>query len=358
MTVWKTCFFFALLVWVFTLAVVVWHHHGALNGPVQWTNEHLFARASSSERQLHSSRTGAQIFADTVRHRPFLDPLLLGDDNQAAAAAAARPAGSRAVGNLPPVTTTFARGDVAERQPARAGAGGVGAGGVGTDDAKRRSSPFGFEAKAVQRKSSVSRVVARSGCHHILGGCSECLRHFDGRPDFAGEDCVPVVPASIVDNTCEPRRWVTEQNLPEIEDCDTSNPKRDGSSQPHVSAPIVGAGEIANSHVNEQVIHSEKAAQTYLAELTGAPFPLQHDVGVSGRGLSNKARTMCRSTYEHTLKTTTKILADGGTFVFTGDLDDLWLRDSAAQIHPYVSCCPLCEPNEFGMPNCSRLCLV
>ena len=31
------------------------------------------------------------------------------------------------------------------------------------------------------------------------------------------------------------------------------------------------------------------------------------------------------------------MLDDGGTFVFTGDLDDLWIRDSAAQVHPYLN---------------------
>lgn len=44
----------------------------------------------------------------------------------------------------------------------------------------------------------------------------------------------------------------------------------------------------------------------------------------------------CRRCLWHTIETTTELLGDGGTFVFTGDIDDLWLRDSAAQINPYI----------------------
>lgn len=38
----------------------------------------------------------------------------------------------------------------------------------------------------------------------------------------------------------------------------------------------------------------------------------------------------------NTLETTTELLDDGTTFVFTGDIPALWLRDSAAQVRPYV----------------------
>jgi meiotically up-regulated gene 157 (Mug157) protein len=42
---------------------------------------------------------------------------------------------------------------------------------------------------------------------------------------------------------------------------------------------------------------------------------------------------MCSQTLRHTLETTTIVLPQDETFIHTGDLDDLWLRDSAAQIH-------------------------
>lgn len=41
--------------------------------------------------------------------------------------------------------------------------------------------------------------------------------------------------------------------------------------------------------------------------------------------------------YRSTMETTTKILPDGSTFVFTGDIPAMWLRDSSAQVRHYIS---------------------
>jgi uncharacterized protein len=43
-----------------------------------------------------------------------------------------------------------------------------------------------------------------------------------------------------------------------------------------------------------------------------------------------------RQCYPNTLETTTELLDDGTTFVFTGDIPAMWLRDSSAQVRPYV----------------------
>ena len=50
-----------------------------------------------------------------------------------------------------------------------------------------------------------------------------------------------------------------------------------------------------------------------------------------------------RQCYRNTLATTTELLPDGTTFVFTGDIPAMWLRDSSAQVMPYV---PLAATNE------------
>ena len=38
----------------------------------------------------------------------------------------------------------------------------------------------------------------------------------------------------------------------------------------------------------------------------------------------------------NTIETTTERLEDGSTFVFTGDIPALWLRDSSAQVRHYL----------------------
>ncbi len=47
--------------------------------------------------------------------------------------------------------------------------------------------------------------------------------------------------------------------------------------------------------------------------------------------------TMFRQCYPNTLETTTQLLEDGTTFVFMGDIPAMWLRDSSAQVQPYLA---------------------
>ncbi|MEV5322806.1 glycoside hydrolase family 125 protein [Nonomuraea sp. NPDC052634] len=49
-----------------------------------------------------------------------------------------------------------------------------------------------------------------------------------------------------------------------------------------------------------------------------------------------EAAAMFRQCFLNTLETTVKRLPDGTTFVLTGDIPAMWLRDSASQIEPYV----------------------
>jgi meiotically up-regulated gene 157 (Mug157) protein len=69
---------------------------------------------------------------------------------------------------------------------------------------------------------------------------------------------------------------------------------------------------------------------TTLALLLNTNFPKQHNLI-----LPQPVLEMCHDCFWQTLKTTTKFISDE-TFVFTGDIGDMWLRDSAAQVHPYI----------------------
>ncbi|MBB6734013.1 glycoside hydrolase family 125 protein [Cohnella zeiphila] len=49
-----------------------------------------------------------------------------------------------------------------------------------------------------------------------------------------------------------------------------------------------------------------------------------------------KLRQLFRNCFPNTLETTTKLLEDGTTFVFTGDIPAMWLRDSVEQVRHYL----------------------
>ena len=53
--------------------------------------------------------------------------------------------------------------------------------------------------------------------------------------------------------------------------------------------------------------------------------------------LSQKSIDMCNICFWNTYRTTTVILPkENHSYVFTGDLDDMWIRDSSAQVHSYI----------------------
>lgn len=59
---------------------------------------------------------------------------------------------------------------------------------------------------------------------------------------------------------------------------------------------------------------------------------LQHIEG----SLSAELAAIFRQCYLNTLETTVELLDDGTTFVMTGDIPAMWLRDSTAQVRPYL----------------------
>lgn len=49
-----------------------------------------------------------------------------------------------------------------------------------------------------------------------------------------------------------------------------------------------------------------------------------------------KLQKLYRNCYPNTLETTAEILPDGSTFLYTGDIPAMWLRDSTAQVTQYI----------------------
>ncbi|MEE0881532.1 MAG: glycoside hydrolase family 125 protein, partial [Turicibacter sp.] len=52
-------------------------------------------------------------------------------------------------------------------------------------------------------------------------------------------------------------------------------------------------------------------------------------------GNDEKLIQMFKNCYTNTLDTTVKKMDDGTTYVITGDIPAMWLRDSVCQLRPY-----------------------
>ena len=69
------------------------------------------------------------------------------------------------------------------------------------------------------------------------------------------------------------------------------------------------------------------------------PESVRHLIATVGEQLSQrpKAARMFAACFPNTLQTTTTRMDDGTTFVLTGDIPAMWLRDSSAQVRPYLT---------------------
>lgn len=100
----------------------------------------------------------------------------------------------------------------------------------------------------------------------------------------------------------------------------------EGTPSSHTQPQIEIQIEIQRKGLDADIV---KAIQQ-TAELPS--FPINHRSGEKRPPLSDQAISQCHKALWHTLDTTTYVLPNNETFVITGDIRDLWLRDSAAQV--------------------------
>jgi meiotically up-regulated gene 157 (Mug157) protein len=86
----------------------------------------------------------------------------------------------------------------------------------------------------------------------------------------------------------------------------------------------------------------ERHMECFMPAAHGEIRNIVNDMGRKLEG-SPKLRRMFAKCFLNTLETTTELLDDGTTFLITGDIPAMWLRDSAAQVSQYL---PLCAKNQ------------
>mmetsp|Transcript_37209 Transcript_37209/g.42471 ORF Transcript_37209/g.42471 Transcript_37209/m.42471 type:complete len:536 (+) Transcript_37209:40-1647(+) len=90
-----------------------------------------------------------------------------------------------------------------------------------------------------------------------------------------------------------------------------------------------------NREISGKEFPFEKPGELLVTQIA-IPFPPKYPIVSRSQKLNQNILAMCERTLWHTLKTTTIVLPEAETFIYTGDIDDLWVRDSAAQVHPLL----------------------
>ena len=104
-----------------------------------------------------------------------------------------------------------------------------------------------------------------------------------------------------------------------------------------VAVGVVGSNYYSDRQTARalRTFEADNAVITQTDNVFPPPFPVVSTQSTT-TSLSKYVLDMCANTLWHTLKTTTIVLPNDESFIHTGDIDDLWLRDSAGQVHPLL----------------------
>ncbi|CAF0991309.1 unnamed protein product [Rotaria sordida] len=118
--------------------------------------------------------------------------------------------------------------------------------------------------------------------------------------------------ASVMSSNDQPWIWIPTEQYPSVPYQPTSLLNQ------HIPKPLYNNTDLPKSVKNEVNRVCKRLTQ---ANETGGKIWCE----------------LFKNSYTDTLATTTTILDDNTTFIITGDIDLMWLRDSSAQVHQYLT---------------------
>ena len=94
--------------------------------------------------------------------------------------------------------------------------------------------------------------------------------------------------------------------------------------------------ELNSIDVPSYYVNKDEGQQKQAHNVRLPKYPIIHRTSSQPRQLTDQAILQCHKALWHTVGTTVSVLPNNETFVITGDIKNLLLRDSAAQIHPLL----------------------